>query len=163
MTLPTSVTYGHVTGRLLLAVADTPTDPDDYPDGLVPESATVTFTPVQPIIITTPPTPTLVVAVPIVCTLDGEGHLKIESDKIGVWLVTGQYEVSFVIPNARQITPFRIEVTTAHTEANPLDITAAMPDPGGPSPIPQWMLVTQAQYDALTPAPGTLYLIGDAA
>lgn len=164
MALPESVRYGYVEGRILLAIADRPTDPDRYPDGKPPENATVTFNPVLPILATSAPTATLVVKAPITCTLDAEGYLVDPTLEIGVWLVTGQYEVSFKIEGATPIPPYRIQVTHAYTEANPLNITTVMPDPGGPTPIPQWALLTQEEYDALPDHDaGTLYLIGDAA
>lgn len=70
--LPTDLTYGFVTARILLAVGDGP-DPGRMPDGR-PAIGKVKFTRVGPVSKTTSPS-AFVLHQPVTCNLDSEGVL----------------------------------------------------------------------------------------
>ena len=136
--LPDDLAYGYVTGRFVLAVGDG-TDVDVLPDARPATKLTVTFTPAQVMHRVATPA-TTVLRAPTPCQVGDDGYLR-ETDAAdgtvgdddpppppGVWLITGVYRVTFgglsthAIPAA-----FDIEVTAAHTEASPLDLTTAAP------------------------------------
>lgn len=140
MTLPASLTYGHVVGRIILAVADA-SDADRMPDS-APAQGTVTFTPKNPQVRIGEPAPVLVVKQPITCTLDGTGNLIDPEGAAGVWLVTGVYAVKYSLgPQVASVT-HDIEVLSSHTDVAPLDLTTALP-PGGP-------ILTASEYAELS-------------
>lgn len=154
--------FGYVQGRFLLVVGDTTSDPDRDPD-VIPASGAVTLMPVAPIRVLGGATPALAVTQPVRCALDSEGYLTDPAGARGVYLVPGTYTVSLAVPQV-SVRDFYIDVTTAHTEAAPLDLTTAinvavLP----PAPVPTWQALTQGQYDALLAAgrlaDGTVYLI----
>ena len=157
--LPSSVRYGFVTGRILLAIADRTTDSDRLPDGVTPPAGKVTFTPIVRQSVEQPSA--LVIRDTVTCGIDAGGYLTDPAGGRGVWLIAGQYRVQ-ITTTAAQIPELRVEVTSAHTEAAPLDIVQYITPDGAPAPVPQWQYLTLEQYTAL-PAhdPGTLYLIGD--
>lgn len=136
--MPSDVLYGKVVGRFILAIADQ-SDPGREPDA-VPASGTITFTPATPNRKMSQPELTTVVAQPIRCQIDPDGHLVDPEGENGVWLITGQYRVNYSIQNA-VISQHLIDVQDTHTEVNPLDLTNALP-PSGPSLSP-------TQYSAL--------------
>lgn len=86
--LPSNVNYGHITGRIIRAIGDTPDDPDRYPDA-VPAQGTVTFraTPLWLLNPTATPDPTVIIPDPVVCTLDADGFLTDQAGARGVYLV----------------------------------------------------------------------------
>lgn len=127
-TLPPELQYGHVVGRVILAVADSG-DADTYPDA-VPAQGTVTFTPKNPEIRVGEPDPVVVLKQKIVCTIDSAGYLTDPDGRRGVWLVTGVYTVSYSF-TAASLPAHDIVVGVEHTQASPLDLTLALP-PGGP-------------------------------
>ena len=139
-TMPTEITYGYVTARIILATGDG-ADPDRLPDAQPAKGTTVKITPKNQIVRLAGASPVLIAKQPITCTLDEEGRLLDPQGNLGVWLVTGVYTVTYSSPSAA-IPAHNIEVTTAHTEASPLNLTTAMP-PGGP-------VLTASQYAELS-------------
>lgn len=124
-TLPPEIAYGKVVGRFILADADSPTDLDVLPDAVAAEG-TITFTPTVPNIKVSTPRPTTVVKKSLFFDLDAEGYLVDRNGLDGVWLVTGDYTVTFQLTGI-QIIPLVISVTTLHTDAAPLDLTTEIP------------------------------------
>lgn len=133
VTTPPDLTYGYVSGRIILAIGDR-TDAARMPDPIPAEGMTVTFTPVMPILKVSTPGPATVVKQPIECGVNANGYLIDTQAAPGVWLVTGVYKVTYAHPKAT-IPSHGIEVLAEHTETAPLDLTTAMP-PGGPVPTP---------------------------
>ena len=143
--LPPELQYGHVVGRVILAVADSG-DADAYPDA-VPAKGTVTFTPKNPEIRIGEPDPVVVLKQKIVCTIDAAGYLTDPDGKRGVWLVTGVYTVSYNF-TAPSLPAHDIVVGPEHTLAAPLDLTLALP-PGGPVLTPSQYAELRALIDSL--------------
>lgn len=143
--LPPELQYGHVVGRVILAVADSG-DADAYPDA-VPAQGTVTFTPKNPEVRVGEPDPVVVLKQKIVCTIDSAGYLTDPDGKRGVWLVTGVYTVSYTF-NAAALPAHDIVVGAEHTLASPLDLTLALP-PGGPALQPSQYAELTARIDSL--------------
>lgn len=85
--LPTNVTYGQVTGRFILATADS-SDPDTVPDA-IPASGSLRFTPAPAYILdpTADPDPAWIMPQPVDGTLDAQGYLVDSFGNRGVWLV----------------------------------------------------------------------------
>lgn len=127
--LPVEIPFGKVVGRFLLAVADA-SDPDRLPDAKAP-TGSITFTPITPNFKTGSPDVATVVRVPIRCALDGDGNLIDPERSPGVWLVVGQYRVTYSLADV-SINGHVIDVAESHTDASPLDLTNALP-PSGPS------------------------------
>jgi hypothetical protein len=129
--LPAEITFGKVVGRWILAVADTAADPDRLPEAKAP-SGEVKFTRLDvntSLLDTTQNDGTYVgVARQHVSTiLDDTGELCLSHDTDpGVWLITGWYKVEAKVANVPWPT-FNIEVTTEHTDQNPLDLIAWTP------------------------------------
>lgn len=140
MPLPASIQYGYVVWTALLAVADTTADPDRTPDA-VPATGEIRFDPLVSPISTTSPAVTIVPQ-RVVATLDSEGRLIDPTGQTGVWLVTGQYTVTFAF-SGFALPSFRIEVTAAHTEEAPLDLTLAAPLVPNPATV---FVVNQQVY-----------------
>lgn len=93
LALPSNVNFGHVTGRIIHAVGDTPDDPDRFPDAR-PARGTVTFRPTPQWLLNpgATPDPTVIVPNPVVCTLDEDGFLTDEAGARGVYLVASTDE-----------------------------------------------------------------------
>ena len=121
--LPADIDFGYVVMVAALAVGDT-ADAGSNPDP-VPATGTVSFVPVAKQIISTATPPTMILPQKIDCTFDA-GTLVDPQNSPGVWLVVGQYDVSFALSTG-SLAGFRIEVTTAHTDVDPLDLTLASP------------------------------------
>lgn len=136
--LPTDLAYGKVTGRFLTAIGDGP-DVDTTPDASVPTGLLVKFTPKASTLRTTSPSVT-VVPKPITCTVDADGYLTDPQGAAGVWLITGLYAVSYSGVSDFVLASHEIEVTTANTDVDPLDLTVATP-PG--------VVLTPTQYTEL--------------
>lgn len=149
--------YGYVTGRFVHVLGDTSADADRLPDA-VPAPGTVLLEPVRTIHVMDNPIPTTAIAAPVSLGIDTEGYVLDPSGNRGAWVIAGQYRVTTRFLSAT-IPPYVVEVTAAHTETAPLDLTLAAPATTPPSPVPYWQAVTQAQYDAMPHAPGTVYLI----
>lgn len=139
-TMPTEITYGHVTGRFIAAWTDGP-DAGRLPDPRPLEGLTVKITPKTQFRRLAGASPVLVATMPVTCGVDADGVL-IDAEKAeGVWLVTGVYEVKYTHGSV-SIPAHDIEVTDAHTEDTPLDLVTAQP-PGGP-------VLTASQYAELS-------------
>lgn len=85
--LPTNVGYGTVTGRFLLAYADT-ADADIYPDG-APAYGYIIFTPSAGYLkdITASPAPVTILPSQVTCALDSDGYLLGPDGTRGVRLI----------------------------------------------------------------------------
>lgn len=153
LTLP----YGYVTGRFVLVVGDTSADADRLPDA-TPVSGQLRLEPVQTRHIATAPTPTTALAANVTLQVDAEGYIVDPAGSRGVWLIAGAYRVTSLFDTVT-LPPFLIEVTTAHTQSTPLDLTMAAPTTSPPSPVPGWQAVTATQYNAMQRSPSTVYLI----
>lgn len=125
--LPAEVTYGKVVARFLLSAPDG-TDPGSLPDAL-PGAGFVKFEPRQPNQRVTNPERVTVANRPVRCELDAEGYLIDAQGVRGVWLVTGLYDVTFLVKGVR-ILPLTISVTKDHVEEFPVDLSVAIPPPG---------------------------------
>lgn len=148
--LPSTITYGKVVGRFILAVGDTSTDPDVLPDA-VAASGVVSFTPA--LVIgreTSAVPPTTVIRKVIDCTLNADGDLIDPVGQLGVWLTTGSYRVAYSLSGAT-VPSHVIEVLDTHTDAAPLDLTVAMP-PGGNVLTPSEYTELSARIDTLAAA-----------
>ncbi len=130
--LPVEITFGKVVARFLLAVGDSD-DAGTMPDAQ-PAVGTVKFLPRKPNVKVTEPTPALVTSRPPISALDANGDLVDAMGNPGVWLLVGDYDVTFNIKGVR-LAPLTISVTSMHTDATPLVLTLQMP-PGGPPVIP---------------------------
>lgn len=158
------ISFGYVWGSIFLAVADTVDDPDRDPDLVAPTGATVIFTPVQPQRRVQVPgeRSALVLKQRVDCVVNADGIVVDPTGATGVWLVTGQYDVRIQTGSSGDPAPFKIQVTSAHTESSPLDLIKVLPVSPRPVPVPQWQVLTMVEYEALPEyAPATLYLIGD--
>lgn len=110
----------------------------------------VTFTPplprpVGPPLATIPPGPWVYVT-------DAAGYLVDDAGASPVQLAVGRYRVSY---STWGLPAHDIELTAAHTQADPLDLTVAMP-PGGPVLTPSEFAALSARIDGLgggLPAP----------
>lgn len=86
--LLTKVTYTRVHGRFIVAEGAN-TDPDADPDDVIPQSGTVTFTPLVEAVQFAASSPPVTVSMrPVVCELDAQGYLVDSNAKRGVWLVS---------------------------------------------------------------------------
>lgn len=138
--MPAEITYGHVTGRFIAAWTDGP-DTGRMPDPRPLEGLTVKITPKVQVRRLAGASPVLVATMPVTCKVDDDGRLIDDQGNLGVWLVTGVYNVTYAHPSVA-IRAHDIEVTDAHTEGAPLDLVTAMP-PGGP-------VLTASQYAELS-------------
>lgn len=125
--LPAELEFGFVYFRTILAIADS-NDVGREPDAQG-ASGTVTFTSKVPVVKTLLPEPVTIGKQVITCALDSEGYLIDPRNERGVWLVAGEYVVTYDIANI--ILPNHdISVESTHTEVNPLNLTTAIPPPG---------------------------------
>lgn len=149
-TLPGTLSYGFVTGRFVLAVADTSEDPDVLPNAN-PVSGKVTFTSTNLVskeTLATPPTTVIRSVIP--GAFDENGDLYNPSDPSGprgLWLVTGNYKVSYSLSSG-SLAGHEIVVLPSHTEENPLNLLSALP-PGGPVLNASEYAELSARIDAL--------------
>ena len=128
--LPSEYTFGKVISRFLSAIPDTPSDPDYLPQAR-PLQGTVTFVPTEQlrkVSDTGDGTGAFIYAITTVAQLDNEGRIMDEEGRQGIWLITGEYTVSFQMsqPSAK-IAPFVITVLDTHDDANPLDLVSVAP------------------------------------
>lgn len=127
--LPSDFTpFGHVVGRVIRAVGDTPADPDADPEAIpVTGSGLIRFTPLDDHRVVTSTTPdTWVAQETIVADLDDDGLLS-ASGTPGVSLWPGVWKVSPGSASAFSFPTFTIQVTSAHTAAAPLELWSAAP------------------------------------
>ena len=88
MSLPANVGYGRVTGRLIRALLDSTSDPDNEPDGIPIVNATVTFTASVPRVVdATAIPPVMIFLDPITVRTDNDGVLVSPDKTEGVTLV----------------------------------------------------------------------------
>lgn len=95
--LPSEVSYGHVTGRVVTAVKDTPADVDTLPDA-VPATGQIIFTPTSMLISMV--SDVIILPQKISCTLDVNGAFEVDlvaTDDPDLVPVGWQYNVSFKI------------------------------------------------------------------
>ncbi len=131
MALPGELSYGHVTGRFLQAVADG-ADPDRNPDG-IPVQGFVTFTPdiTHARFPGASPAPATILPSMIQCSVDEDGYLVDEQGAEGVFLVATDdpdgnpidwtYEVR--LDFGVLLDPFHISVPSG----GEVDLTTVMP------------------------------------
>lgn len=126
--LPTSVTFGKVVGRVIHLIADTAEDTDDKPQARA-AIGRVVFAPKDVVRKTTEADyPAIVLHATETATLSGSGRILDAEGRQGIWLAAGVYTVTFEITGApRAIPTFDIQVTTAHTDAAPLDLAKEAP------------------------------------
>lgn len=120
--------FGHVVGRVIRAVGDTPADPDADPEAIpVAGVGLVRFTPLDDHRVVTSTTPDSWVAQEtIVADLDDDGLLSV-SGTPGVSLWPGAWKVSAGSASAFSFPTFTIQVTSEHTAASPLELWSAAP------------------------------------
>ena len=88
MSLPANVGYGRVTGRLIRALLDSTSDPDNEPDGIPIVNATVTFTASVPRVVNATAIPPVMIFLdPITVRTDNDGVLVSPDKTEGVTLV----------------------------------------------------------------------------
>lgn len=127
--LPVEYTWGFVAGRFIHAIADTTGDVDRYPEARA-AIGSVTFTPLTTM---RKVSATFVAHASATCGIDSSGYMIGAHGDQGVWLITGSYRVSFALDSGASIPAFDINVTTDHTEENPLQLATSapyVPDPG---------------------------------
>ena len=143
--LPTSLEYGYVDARIILAVADT--DDEDRLPNAVPATGTITLTPLNDKTVETEEEPVIVGRHSISGTLDATGRLRDSQGQRGLWVITGLYSVSYKLTGV-SVGGHRVLVTSDHTENNPLHLaTAAQPTAGPITPTEYQQL--SARIDAL--------------
>lgn len=92
---PAETTFGFVSGRFALAVADTSRDEDHLPD-FIPAAGSISFKPATSKIITASPN-RYIVPQTIVGTLNNLGALSDANNLDGVWMITGVYAVTLLV------------------------------------------------------------------
>lgn len=137
--------YGFVTGRFVVAVGDTTSDVDTTPD-IIAAQGSVMISPVSPVYLTDSPIPTTTIAAAITLSIDSSGYIRDPAGRKGVWLIAGQYNVDYQFQGVT-LPSFTIDVTTAHTEAAPLDLTLAAPLI--PTPATKFVVNEQVYLDTL--------------
>lgn len=153
--LPGEYSFGFVTGRVIQAVADSPADDDRFPEARA-ATGYIQFKPSVELRKSSYHYRAFVGFTTVVTNLDKLGRLvddqtwqDIEMGEIsgddpdgphGIWLVTGSYLVTPSVVGAR-IAPFMVEVTSDHTEENPLDLVTAAPPQPAPGVTMQTLIV----------------------
>lgn len=139
MTLPANLEFGRVVGRFLQSASDDGSEE-------TPASGTITFQPVAYRLIGGD-TPATITLDSVVGTIDSaDGILVAQDGTPGVWLAVGWYDVTCKF-STRVRASFTVEVTAAHTQANPLDLTVASPIT--PNPSVQFVVNEQIYLDTL--------------
>lgn len=128
--LPGSYEYGFVVGRVLRAMADTAEDVDDKPQARA-AAGQVLFKPTEvlrKVLDDGTGKAAFITSGTEVATLSSSGRILDGEGRQGIWLVTGEYQVTFKLTDSVQGIPdFTIEVTADSTAAAPLDLAAAAP------------------------------------
>lgn len=130
--LPTTYGYGYVTGQIIYAIADTAEDVDDKPQARAAAGKAI-FTPmVSGAKVVTADYPAIVINARTEANLSASGKILDKEGRQGVWLIEGDYRVTFELTTTSDglkgtIAPFTITVTTAHTLVAPLDMASAIP------------------------------------
>ncbi|WP_404311286.1 glycoside hydrolase family 16 protein [Agrococcus terreus] len=144
MALPADIAQGFVVGRYALAVTDGD-DADRRPDA-ARLTGSVLFQRIVPTVVSTAEEPTTVVTQSVLATLQN-GTLVDSTGAEGVWLVAGDYAVTFRMQPGVTLDPQRIAVTAEHTEAAPLDLSLERPIE--PAPEGQWQMTERAYLETL--------------
>lgn len=140
--LPADFGMGFVVAEAMRTVGDTVMDVDRHP-GVIGAKGTVTFSPhIKNRKITG--AVSAFVAHENVTARFVDGVLVDVNDQPGIYLVAGVYRVTFNL-DFGTISPFDVEVTTAHTEQDPLDLVQA-----APYTYPPNVVVTQLQVVQLS-------------
>lgn len=123
---PNSDRYGFVTCRIIRRIADSGNDTDNYPDALGMDGSVV-FTPLATEVVSSPPK-TLELRDPVVAPLNSAGIMvsPAQWSLLGVWLLIGQYRVTFNLLSGK-IESFDIDVKETHTLVAPLDLVSERP------------------------------------
>lgn len=152
--LPQSLTYGQVVGQFIRAVGDTTADPDRLPNPVAAVGG-VTFTPyLSNVKAVSDQNPVTVTKTEILCSLDADGYLIDETGVRGVWLVTGDYAVTYDLEGV--ILPKHDIVVTVDHTSTPLDLTDAMP-PGGPILSASEYAELSARVDSMPPSGSVMF------
>lgn len=125
--MPIDLTSGKVVGRFVLAVSDGP-DIDRLPDAK-PASGKITISSIRPVVKAYSPEPTTVIRTVFTTTIDDDGYLVDEQGVRGVWLVCGEYRVSYNLLGV-QLETHPIVVLPEHVDASPLNLTTYLPVSG---------------------------------
>ena len=137
MALPSNVSYGHVTGKFLRAIADS-SDTDLYPDGQPLAGLTIKFTASVTRVknVTTTPPVTIIID-PIVGVTNDDGILVDGNGNEGVWLVASSDEdlnptgwTWTATISASSISSFSTTFTLAPDQE--VDLTTLIPVPSSP-------------------------------
>ena len=123
--LPASYEWGFVVGQIIEAIADQSGDDNRFPESR-PVLGRVIFEPLTPLRKVSTPVALFVAHKKVVAELNDNGEIMDADGYPGVWLVTGSYRVSFKLVDA-EIKAFNIEVTSAHTIGQPLNLATATP------------------------------------
>ena len=145
LTLPGEYTWGFVVGQIIQAIADTTVDGDRLPDARA-ASGTIRFEPVEKLrkVVNTPSA--FVAHEPVVATLGPTGELTDVNGLVGIWLVTGTYQVSFSVSGVT-LPGFPIEVTAQHTVESPLDLVTVSPYVAPSGTTVTTLIVPAGAYD----------------
>jgi hypothetical protein len=131
--LPNSYTFGKVVGRIVKAIADTSEDVDDKPQAR-PAQGKVIFTPketLRKVADDGTGQSVFVTSGASEANLSSSGRILDGEGRQGIWLVTGEYRVSFQLTSGDKIEPFDILVQSINDDTAPLQLAAAAPvDPG---------------------------------
>ena len=145
MGLPANVGFGRVTGRLIRAILDGPSDPDTEPDGVPIEGAKVTFTaPVGRVVNRTATPPVSIFIDPITVVTNSDGILVSPDGTEGVTLVASDdadldpsgwtYKVTMTAPRISTLS-WSITVPEGSTQ----DLATAIPVPANPgTAVVEW-------------------------
>ena len=146
--LPSEIKYGYVAAKIILAVGDTTADEDFLPEP-VAAAGTIVFSPGSTRSLMGDEDQTLVLKRSVPTTLDSEGYLVDQAGRRGVWLITGAYNASLNLDGVDAMSA-GFNLTEAHTEANPLRLTAYIGLT--PEPSVQWVVNEQVYADTLAAA-----------
>jgi hypothetical protein len=154
--LPSSIEYGCIEGQIIQTAIDS-NDPGESPDGRGVQG-TVTLTPLdgQGEVIEG----VFVFFRAFVVTLSAEGQIQVNNSP-RVFLPVGNWRAVFALQGGVSLPDKTFLLTTDHDGSNPLNIITSIPPIGTPVAPSGYSIValTQAQYDALTPDPATVYII----
>ena len=123
--LPASYSWGFVVGQVIHAIADTTADVDRLPQARA-ATGTIRFEPLETLRKVTAEPAAFVAHEVVTATLGATGEMVDAEGQVGIWLVTGDYRVSFALSGAA-IPSFNITVTAAHTLVAPLDLVTVSP------------------------------------
>lgn len=130
--LPSSYAYGKVVGRIIYTIADTAEDVDDKPQARA-AAGKLRFEPTSAGAKVVDADYTAIVMNSVVtANLSSTGRILDAEGRQGIWLVEGVYKVTFEAATTSDgrrgsLPSFLIEVTADHTDADPLDLAAAVP------------------------------------